>query len=298
MGVSRKTLVGATTVAVALALAGWTAPVSSDPVERLLLLKDLKNGVTDAESITNRFLLDYPRDGLLVSQARVVQLKEILDGLQATLGKIERTDAGEPAGSGDGVKAIRTELDAFDSHAKRVVASAKARGDASSGIVWEMRRMVEGLERYLVQLEVVTVRGGSDPARVQALERINYSLQRIRTAEKDYMLWHDLVYISSIRSEVEAVEKTIVNDPLTVKERDRIRTYLKTYLIYFERLLIGDIRMLEERNEMAKSAERVNALVEIWVEREREAMGLPPASASLGGERDPQGSLTRAMPGF
>jgi hypothetical protein len=276
MGLPGKALAGTVAVAAVLALAGWTGPGSPERIERLLLLKDLQIGVLDAESTLNQFLLTYPVDGLLIGQAYVARLDEVLAGLSVTLREVDWTDDGGLPAPGDTGNAIAAELSEFDAHARRVVALAQARGDAGSGIVWEMHRMAEGLERYLVKLEAEVGDEGSDPARARAVQDLKVDLLRIRSWGKEYLLRDDLVFITSMLSRVADIERAIAHGPFADKERDRILTYLKTYLIYIERIALIDVRLRNRLNRMMESGERIRALLQEMVERE--VMGLHQAS--------------------
>jgi signal transduction histidine kinase len=242
-------------------------------MEVLLHLEDVEAGILAAQNSEKSFLLRYPVDGILVAQAYV---SGALSAISKTRNALESVaDLNRRAGVAPEHR-YREELESrlalFEVRLKRVVLLVKRKGDASSGLVWEMRRMVEGLERYLVRLEAGTEGAPPDPARVRAIQRLKADLLFIRRWEKDYFLRDDLVFISSVRARVAAIQEGIADGPFPTKERDRILTYLKTYLIYFERIALNDVQVLDERNRLNETAEDLQRLLANYVNSERGAL--------------------------
>jgi len=208
-------------------------------------------------------------DGILVAQAYVSQALSAITKTRNALEAIaELNRRAGVAPEHRYREELESRLALFEVRLKRVVLLVKRKGDASSGLVWEMRRMVEGLERYLVRLEAAP----STPARDRSLQRLKADLLFIRRWEKDYFLRDDLVFISSVRARVAAIEESIADGPFPVLERDRILTYLKTYLIYFERIALNDVQVLDERNRLNETAEDLQRLLTNYVNSERVAL--------------------------
>jgi len=239
-------------------------------MEVLLHLDDVESGILSAQNAEKSFLLRYPVDGILVAQAYVSGALSAISETRAALATI--ADVNRRAGVAPEHRyreELESRLSLFEVRLKRVVLLVRRKGDASSGLVWEMRRMVEGLERYLARLEAAP---SDDPARARALQRLKADVLFIRRWEKDYFLRDDLVFISSVRARVAAIEEAIGDGPFPVRERDRILTYLKTYLIYFERIALNDVQVLDERNRLNETAEDLQRLLANYVGSERAAL--------------------------
>lgn len=237
-------------------------------MEVLLLLEDIESGLLSVRNAEKSFLLRYPVDGLEMSQTQITVARKAIDQTRKALQSVVELKAGTGQGEGeDYSERIKTSLSLFELHLLRVVKLAQRKGDGTSGLVWEMRRMAEGLERYLGQLE----EGVSDrrSARYQAIQNVKNHLLFIRRWEKDYFLRDDLVFISFVQGRAGLIEKALEGGPFNERERGRILTYLHTFLIYFERIALNDVQVLDERNRLNQVAEDMQSLVSAFVASER-----------------------------
>jgi len=239
----------------------------------LLALDEVQSGILSAQNAEKTFLLRYPVDGILVAQAYV---SGALSAISKTRDALERIAALNRDAGVAPEHRYREELESrlalFEVQFKRVVLLVKRKGDASSGLVWEMRRMVDGLERYLGDLQTVEGGGGRDPDRDVAVQRLKADVLFIRRWEKDYFLRDELGAIASVRNRVSEIEDAIRQKPFPPRVRDRIMTYLKTYLIYFERIALNDVQVLDERNRLNDTAGDLQRLLANYVNAEHETL--------------------------
>ncbi|MFQ5509557.1 MAG: sensor histidine kinase [Leptospirillia bacterium] len=216
-------------------------------MEVLLRLAEVETSVLEAQNEEKAFLLRYSIDGLEMSRAHATKALKAIDRTGEAMESIVKDYAAlRPEGGENFEKEIGVLLERFKLELRRVVTLAELKGDMSSGLVWEMRRMVEGLERYLEHLENTTPVTAKD--RLNSIRKLKSDLLMIRRWEKDYFLRDDLVFIASVRSQVDKVEARLDPDQFSHRERGRIRTYLQTYLIYFKRIALNDVQVLEDRN--------------------------------------------------
>jgi len=242
-------------------------------MEVLLHLDDVEAGILAAQNAEKSFLLRYPVDGIMVAQAHVTAALAAVAGIRDALEAIAGLNRSAGVAPEHRYREeLESRLSLFEVQLKRVVLLVRRKGDASSGLVWEMRRMVEGLERYLARLESVPGASGDADARAEALQQLNADLLFIRRWEKDYFLRDDLAFISSVQLRVGGVEEAIAEGPFLPRERDRVLTYLKTYLIYFERIALNDVQVLDERNRLNETADDLQRLLINYVESERAAL--------------------------
>lgn len=235
----------------------------------LLLLDEVERGTLSAQNSEKSFLLRYPIDGLQVSETHAAKALSSLENTRAAMQSISELNREmEPDAEREALQArIDTLLSLFELRIDRVVKLAERKGDASSGLVWEMRRMVEGLERYLDQLEEES----TSAAKRAAVSELKHHLLFIRRWEKDYFLRDDLIFISSVRGRVSQIESSFAGNLFLPRERDRILTYLNTYLIYFERIAMGDVQVLDERNQLNTIAIELHEVVTKYVAHEYDA---------------------------
>jgi len=239
----------------------------------LLALDEVQSGILSAQNAEKTFLLRYPVDGVLVAQAYVSQA---LAAISKTRDALERIAALNRDAGVAPEHRFREELESrlalFEVQFKRVVLLVKRKGDASTGLVWEMRRMVDGVERYLGDLEKPEGGAGRNPDRDVAVQRLKSDVLFIRRWEKDYFLRDELGAIASVRNRVSEIEDAIRDKPFAPRVRDRILTYLKTYLIYFERIALNDVQVLDERNRLNDTAGDLQRLLANYVNAEQETL--------------------------
>ncbi len=236
----------------------------------LRLLDEVEKGTLAAQSAEKSFLLRYPIDGLEVSEKHAAKAHSAVEKIRGALQSIAELNLKvAPDPEREALKTrIDTLLSLFELRIHRVVKLAERKGDASSGLVWEMRRMVEGLERYLDRLE----KESASAAKHIAVSDLKHHLLFIRRWEKDYFLRDDLVFISSVRERVDQIEASFNGRLFLPRERERILTYLKTYLIYFERIAMGDVQVLDERNQLNATALDLHDVVSEYVAYEYDSV--------------------------
>ena len=229
-------------------------------------LEAVRSGVLTALDAEKRFLLRYGVDGLSNAQLHVAAANGAIAQTRLALESIAELTIPETLGSRLR-EDLKTTLALFEVRLKRMVLLVRRKGDAQSGLVWEMHRMAEGLERYiskLARIEILRAQetGKMNTERRLGLQELNNHLLFIRRWEKDYFLRDDLRFISSVQSRVGQVEASFAKRPFQPRERERILTYLKTYLIYFERIALNDVQLLEERNQINQTADTMRRLVQ------------------------------------
>jgi len=239
----------------------------------LTALDEVQAGILSAQNAEKTFLLRYPVDGIQVAQAYVSQALAAIAKTRESLDRIAalNRDAGV-APEHRFREELESHLALFEVEFKRVVLLVKRKGDASSGLVWEMRRMVDGLERYLGDLETAAGGAGRDPARDVAVQRLKADVLFIRRWEKDYFLRDDMGAIAAVRQRVKEIEQAIRDKPFPPRVRDRVLTYLNTYLIYFERIALNDVQVLDERNRLNDTAGDLQRLLANYVNAEHETL--------------------------
>lgn len=239
----------------------------------LQALDGVQAGILSAQNAEKNFLLRYPVDGILVAQAYVSGALSAINKTREALDHIAalNRDAGV-APEHRFREELESRLALFEVQFKRVVLLVKRKGDASSGLVWEMRRMVDGLERYLGDLETPEGGAGKNPDRDVAVQRLKGDLLFIRRWEKDYFLRDELGAIASVHQRVSEIEEAIRDGPFPPRVRDRILTYLKTYLIYFERIALNDVQVLDERNRLNDTADDLQRLLANYVNAEHDTL--------------------------
>jgi signal transduction histidine kinase len=239
----------------------------------LLALDEVQSGILSAQNAEKTFLLRYPVDGIPVAQAYVSGALAAISKTRDALDRIAalNRDAGV-APEHRFREELESRLALFEVQFKRVVLLVKRKGDASSGLVWEMRRMVDGLERYLGDLETARGGAGRNPDRDVAVQRLKSDVQFIRRWEKDYFLRDELGAIASVRNRVSEIEDAIRDRPFPPRVRDRVLTYLKTYLIYFERIALNDVQVLDERNRLNDTAGDLQRLLANYVNAEHDTL--------------------------
>jgi len=240
-------------------------------------LDGVQAGILSAQNAEKTFLLRYPLDGILVAQAYVSGALSAINKTRDSLDHIAalNRDAGV-APEHRFREELESRLALFEVQFKRVVLLVKRKGDASSGLVWEMRRMVDGLERYLGDLQKADFDAGHgarrDPARAEAIQSLQSDEEYIRHWERDYFLRGDLGAIAAVRQRITEIEEAIRDRPFPPRVRDRIMTYLKTYLIYFERIALNDVQMFEERDRLNDTADDLQRLLANYVNAEHDTL--------------------------
>jgi signal transduction histidine kinase len=263
---------------------GWIHVKAYQNLERemgvLLLLSDVEVGILAAQNAEKRYLARYGIDGIEFSERYVSDVLSEIKKTRQALDQIEQLN--ESAGIYPEHRyreQLESRLSLFELQVKRMVLLIKRKGDyreypsPTSGLVWEMRRMVEGLERYLARLETEPGPPGKAGSRAAVLQRLKADVLFIRQWEKDYYLRDDLQAMSELRNRITAIEDSISDAPLTGRERDRIVTYLKTYLIYLERIAYNDLSLFEERARLNQTLEDLDDLLNEYVAAERGVLG-------------------------
>ncbi len=246
-------------------------------VEQLGVVESKVLLALDAE---NRFLLRYPVEGVEYTQVYRDQAVQAAAATRAALKEIVRINqaAGLPP-SNPFRETLEGQLSLFEVELKRVVRLITHKGDANTGLVGEMKRMAAGLDGYLGSL-YQSSRGKPGAAeRHKAIQSVVNHMLFIRSWEKDYLLWSDRDTLVPAARRVVQMVRELSEAPFTRQERGRILTYLRTYMIYFERIAINGVQLFTELDRTARIADQLRDTLSKYEQTERDQLATVEALA-------------------
>ncbi len=246
-------------------------------VEQLGVVESKVLLALDAE---NRFLLRYSVEGVKATQVYRDQAVQSAAATRAALKEIVRINqaAGLPP-SNPFRETLEGQLSLFEVELKRVVRLITHKGDANSGLVGEMKRMAAGLDGYLGTIYQFSKGKPREAARHKAIQSVVNHMLFIRSWEKDYLLWSDRDTLVPAARRVVQMVREISQAPFTRQERGRILTYLRTYMIYFERIAINSVQLFTELDRTARIADQLRDTLSKYEQAERDQLSSVEAAA-------------------
>lgn len=246
------------------------APAVPAHPDAALLLKEVDNQVLAARNAQFAFLLAYPVEGMSGARRHVAAATDAVGRARAAVAATQALDPTSGAGPPRGCCAELTDTiarfgDGFD----RLVDLTVRRGDARSGLIGAVNRNLDRLEHYLDRLEYAEASapepGEPSRGRTQAIRAIRADVDAMRRYEAEYHLRDTLGSIMSIGQRVVSQREFLETSPLDARERARVDTHIRTYLIYLERLALTDVDILQARFHLNQTSERIHALVRAYL---------------------------------
>lgn len=233
------------------------APSRPDPTALLLEVQAQFQAARGAEVA---FLQRYPVAGL-------PNARQYLDGAHAAVGRARAAAARLAAldragGAPDGCCAeLQVTLARYDARLDGLASLAGVRGGPASGLRWEAHRTLDGLDRYLDRLGRAEDAAAPPTARADAIRSLKDDVDAFRRYEADYHRRDDIHSIARIGDRVVSQRAYLETSPLDERERARVDTHVRTYLIYIERVAVTDVEIFRARRALFLTAERIQDLV-------------------------------------
>jgi len=237
------------------------------------LLSQVESGILLALDAENRFLLRYPVEGLARTAVYRQQAVISAEQTRSALKDIVRLnqEAGQPP-SNPFRETLEGQLSLFEVELKRVVRLIQHKGDAKTGLVGEMKRMADGLNGYLDKLIKAPVISADGMARHDLFQFLTKQLLQIRNGEKEYLLWRNRDVLVPANRRVAQMEQALSSAPVSELERQRILTYLHTYMIYFERVALHSVQLFTELDRTTSIADQLQQTLSKYNASEHEQL--------------------------
>jgi hypothetical protein len=234
-------------------------PAPTDPGP---LLHEVRAHLLAARHAEVAFMVRYPVEGVAGARHHVTDAHAAVRRARVAAARLGALDTGTPDNC---CNELEYQLARYDARLKDLEALADLRGDPNSGLRWEAHRTLDGLDRYLVRLEEAEDVGAPPTPRADAIQILRDDVTAIRRDEADYHRLDDIQRIASIGDRVVTQRAFLANSPLEDRERARVDTHVRLYLIYLERVAVTDVGIYRVRRSLYRTAERVQYLVRYYL---------------------------------
>ncbi len=227
--------------------------------------------VLTALNAENRFLLRYPVEGVRFTQVHRREAHAAVQETRKALKKIVEINRTAGVSPTNRLREhLEGQLSLFEVELKRVVRLITQKGDASSGLVGEMKRMAAGLDNYLGQLQRESERYPDAVVRRKAIQSVSSHMLSLRSWEKDYLLWNNRDTLVPAARQVARLVRDLADGPFSPREQTRILTYLRTYMIYFERMALNSVQLFTELDRTGVIADQLRDTLGLYDTAERD----------------------------
>lgn len=252
---------------ICLALAAPSVSRAQDPShapDPKVLLQQIKSSVSVALVPKNEIIpVTLDAEGQRKIQQHILTVTIGLDAAQQAVELLAESDATgnpgfDPKAAG---KEIAPKLERASLKLAQMARLHQRIWSPERGVIPLLQKRAEALQGYLEEL----LYQGASAARRQEIQRVADLVMEIRDAEQAYFKDEDLTHIARLMEACREIEAGLSTGPLTRHEADRIDTYLRYYLIVMERLMLGEIMLVDTRRSLSKAAAEVVETVDTYV---------------------------------
>jgi len=238
------------------------APLAEHPAppDPAVLLHEVQTQLLAARRAEVAFMVRYPAEGLDGSRHYVIAAHAAIRRARAAAALLADVDPVDGAPD-HCCNELEYQLARYDSRLTALESLTGQRGDPGSGLRWEAHRALDGLDRYLVRLEAAEDTTELPSPRADAIQSLRADVDAFRRDEADYHRLDDIHSIASIGNRVVSQRAFLAHSPLAARERARVDTHVRLYLIYIERVAVTDVAIYRVRRSLYRSAERIQYLV-------------------------------------
>jgi hypothetical protein len=240
-------------------LASVSVPAASPaaeggPSDPSALLREVQAQLQAARGAEVAFLTRYPVRGPMEARRYVDDAHAAIGRARAAAARIAALDRGVPHGC---CATLDAELARHDAALTELADLAGVKGGPTSGLTGEARRTLEGLDRYLDRLGGAEDVASPPTPRTDAIRSLKDDVAAIRHFEADYRARAASGSLARIGDRVVAQRRFLEDSPLDDRERARVDTHVRTYLIYLERVAVTDVDILRARHDLRRTAAHI-----------------------------------------
>lgn len=264
LGLTLALVLGAALAGCAAGTAATPLAARPAPPDPARLLHEVRAQLMAARHAEVAFLRRYPDQGLDGTRHYVDDGHAAIRRARLAAARLATLNPG------DGVPVqccneLEYQLARYDARLADLEALAGRRGGKGSGLRWEAHRTLDGLDRYLVRLEEAEDADTPPTARADAIQSLRDDVTAFRQDEADYHRLDDIHSIASIGDRIVTQRAFLERSPLEDRERARVDTHVRIYLIYLERVAVTDVEIYRVRRSLYRSAERIQYLVRYYL---------------------------------